>query len=85
MNRIDEIRSNLDIDYQKEERYWQRRSIVCAILAGLLFLAFCALAIVGNQTASIWLFAESKPDSRRMRNRTCRSFAQVDGESSARL
>ena len=53
MNRIDEIRSNLDIDYQKEERYWQRRSIVCAVLAGFLFMAFCVLAIVGNETASI--------------------------------
>lgn len=50
---LDEIRCKLDADHMKVERYWLRRSIVCSVMAGVLFLAFCVLAVVGSKTASV--------------------------------
>lgn len=41
---LDDIRCKLDADHMKTERYWRVRSIVCCVLAGVLFLMFCAVA-----------------------------------------
>lgn len=50
---LDDIRCKLDADHMKTERYWRVRSIVCCVLAGVLFLMFCAVAFSVSRTAPV--------------------------------
>jgi hypothetical protein len=50
---LDEIRCKLDADHAKIERYWRVRSMVCCVLAAVLFLVFCAIAFSVNKTAPV--------------------------------